>query len=119
MFFLIRGIARRRLRAANPIARRLELERRGAVVTLRFDGRVYRARLGGKANIVVGTTGDKLAYTVRQTRAGLVQRFVGAKGTRINKIKSAGADRIVLDVTIMSARLPSHVRYHLVYQRVR
>jgi hypothetical protein len=119
MNFLIRGIVRSRLRGSNPIAAHITVATDGQIVALRYDKRVYRARLGAPPAKVVGTTGDKLDHTVRRVGDVLVERFVGPDGTRVNRLKPAGPDKLVLDVTITSDRLPSDVRYHLVYRRAK
>lgn len=118
MNFLVRGIARGRLKDANPVDRRITIRQRGDRLTTSFDGRSYSARLGGPGRVVEGITGDELRLTFRVHEDRLVQRFDGGDKGRQNVFELDDEGHLRLSVTVWADRLPSNVRYELRYEPV-
>lgn len=117
MNVLVRGIARDRLREANPIPGHITLLRKGDALAIAFDQRRYEARLDGAATEVVGITGDKLSYHVELVPKGVRQKFDGDGGGRTNTLEVQGDGRLDVSVEVRSARLPAPLRYRLAFRR--
>jgi hypothetical protein len=120
MNFIVRGIARKRLKQANPIPRLVRIRRAGEdVLVIRIDKRVYRAKIGGPAVTVVGITGDELKLTHRVVDNRVVQRFEGESGGRVNTFTPLGKgdDKgMKLRVRVFSDKLPKDLVYGLSYR---
>jgi hypothetical protein len=116
MSFLVRGIARARLRRATAIAQTMAISRDGTRVTVTIDGRSYATPRDGEVVEVVTATGDEVRLTHRHRGPQLDQRFQGDDGGRTNVYRCEG-DQLVLDVVIDSPRLPREIRYSLTYAR--
>lgn len=117
MNVLVRGIARDRLREANPIPGHITLLRKGDALAIAFDQRTYEARLDGASTEVVGITGDKLSYHVELVPKGVRQKFDGDGGGRTNTLEVQGDGRLDVSVEVRSARLPAPLRYRLAFRR--
>ncbi len=116
MNFLVRPIARGRLREANRIPQRLRLLRAGEAYVLSLDGRAYRAVPGAEAILVTGLTGDPLRLTLRREGQALVWDYAGESGGRVNRLTPSKTG-LRLEVTVRSPKLPGEIRYSLSYQR--
>jgi hypothetical protein len=117
MMFLIQGIARSRLRDANPVFNS---------ITIRFPpggievvaGLPVRSRDDGTPGTTVGITGAPSRVVQRVTRGRLEQTLTTDEGTRRTEfIASAEGDRLSVRVSISSHQLPVPVQYELLYQR--
>jgi hypothetical protein len=116
MGLLSRGIARKRLLAANAIPRAIEIARDGDLVTVVIDDRRYVARIGGKPVKVRGSDGKPSRMRYRMRNGSLVQVFDAAEGDRINVFTPREGGGIALHVTITSPKLPADVKYRLSYR---
>lgn len=116
MGFFARGIAKKRLRKSNKIAQRVEIRCEGEQITIAFDGTGHTGRLDGSTGTTKGSSGQKLdlRYVLKGDR--LVQSFDGDGGGKRNELALDG-DRLAMDVTIHSPRLPRDIRYRLTFAR--
>jgi hypothetical protein len=117
MSFLVRGIARARLRAANAIAGAVRIAAEGdRALTVGFDARSYTAPLDGTAVHVVGITGDELDLRLAFPAGRIEQRFDADGKGRINTF--VVSDRtLTIAVRVHSTQLPKELRYTLTYTR--
>jgi hypothetical protein len=112
-----KNIARRRLLESNEVPQRLEIERQGNQLTVKFDGRSYSGRLGGKPIRVQSVTGEPVQMTLRQRGERLLQVYAGEGGTRYNLFAPRADDRLTLRVRITSERLPDDIIYYLSFRK--
>jgi hypothetical protein len=117
MNVLARGIARDRLREANPVPSELSIARDEHTCTIGLDDRKYTAPLDGSSTEVVGITGDTLQYSVTISGDRIDQTFVGPKGTRKNTLRLGADGALEMRVEIGSESLPKALRYRLSFQR--
>ncbi len=116
MSFMKRGVARDKLREANPIAEKIVVSESQGTLTISMDERSYTAPLDETPVRVKGITGDMLDLVVR---AGpeLEQVFSAEGKGRTNKYALAG-DRLTIQVRIHSESLPRELSYALTYERI-
>jgi hypothetical protein len=116
--FVIRGMARSRLRAGNRIAPWVELEGQGDQIAVRFPGRPpMLARADGTPGRWKNEDGGAVNIEHRMEGETLVQVLRTNEGARTNRF-SAGADGALrLAVEISSPRLPVPLKYTLSYRR--
>ena len=117
MSVLSRGIARKRLLESAKPVRSVELRLDGSDVTAVFDGRRYRAKLGGAAVEVTGVSGDALSFKVRKRKDQLMLAFSSDRGGKTYVLRVDDKDRLRMRVTIHSSSLPASVVYQLTYKR--
>lgn len=118
MSFFLRPIARSRLRKTNPGFEKISLV---------FEGDQARVSAGPGAPVVLPMSGapirwkreDGEVFTVRGKlqNGTYTEMFEAPDGTRTNAFSLDSEDRLVLNVTVTSPRLPGPLRYKLVYQR--
>lgn len=113
---LIRGIARDKLRDANPIPAAVSIASDGKALTVTHDKLAFTAPINGAAAKVKGVTGDTLDLVHVVTATQLEQRFGTKKQGRINTYTKSG-EQLVLDVRIYADRLPKDVVYRLTYKK--
>lgn len=119
MPFLFRSIARDRLREGTPVVRRIELAFRddGAVVAS-FDGRRYETPLGRTVPRTRSSDGARLRVTQRFDADGRFEQvFEGESGTRWYVYSPVGPDRLRVQSTTDSDRMPQAMRFTLDYVR--
>ena len=114
---ITRPIARGRLRKTNPAYER---------ITLEFSDVSARITAGPGNPVVLPASGaavrwkrsDGETFTVsgRMGNGAYVETFDARDGRRVNRFSAAGG-KLVMDVTVTSPRLPSALRYRLVYRR--
>jgi hypothetical protein len=113
---LLRGIARTRLTATNPMPESLDIERQGDVLSIAIDGRKHDAHLDGSKTKTRGIEGNELRYHVEVGDVRIRQVFHGEKERRINVLRLRG-DRIEMHVVIASPRLPKSLEYDLTFEK--
>lgn len=113
MNVMVRGIARKRLIAANAVPKRIAIDQVGDEVTVRIDGRPYVASLGGPAQRVKDPNGEvsRMRYELRD--GALYQIFHTDQGDRTNVFTARDDGGLAMAVRIHSRQLPSDVRYRL------
>lgn len=117
MNFVVRGIARDRLKKTNRAPETIELSRQGEQLTVVIDGRRYEGVLDAKPVTVTGITGDDVEMTYRIAGDQLLQTFRGEDGGRENAFRLVDSDTVVMDVRVFSPRLPADILYSLTYRR--
>ena len=117
MNFLVRGIARKRLKESNPIAARVSISQKDGKLTIRFDDRTYTAPINGGSVDVVGITGAEMKLRHRVSNGRIEQIFEGEDGGRTNQLELDGDGRLTIRVRVFSERLPKDLRYKLTYAR--
>lgn len=113
MNVMVRGIARKRLIAANTVPKRIAIDQVGDEVTVRIDGRAYVATLGGAAKRVKDPNGEvsRMRYELRD--GALYQIFRADQGDRTNGFTAREGGGLAMAVRIHSRQLPADVRYRL------
>jgi len=115
MNVLVRRIARRRLVAANAVPKRIAIRQDGDVVTVEIDGRGYSAPLGGGGRKVRDPNGEASTMRLAMQGDALYQTFHADQGDRINVFSARKSGGVTMSVRITSPKLPSDVRYQLVF----
>jgi hypothetical protein len=115
--FLVRSLARSRLKSATPISATLRIAADTSSLTVANDNRLYTAPLDGRSVKSTGITGDPIELRYRISEGRIVQTFDGDGGGRANTFVLAG-EQLVMQVRIYSHRLPKDVRYKLTFARV-
>jgi hypothetical protein len=118
--FLVRGIARSRLRAGNRIAPWVELRRSGEQITIQYQGRPpMTAAATGEPVSWKNEDGAAVALQHRLEGDTLVQVLRTAEGARTNRLSVAPGGGLLLAVEVSSPRLPAPLKYVLSYSRRR
>jgi hypothetical protein len=117
MNFLVRSIARKRLREGTRIPSRVEISRKGNQLTLTFDGRVYSAPINGGAVEVETVTGDTVELRYRVSGKRIEQHFAGDDGGRVNVMILGDDGNLKMKVRVFSSKLPKDLRFELTYSR--
>ena len=118
MNVIVRGIARSRLQASNPVPKTISIGRDGETIIVAFDQREHTVPLDGSIIQVVGVTGSTLDYRITVSEGQLKQHFAGSKGTRVNTMQRRGDDRLKVSVKVSSDSLPTPLEYSLTLERV-
>lgn len=114
---LVRGVARKRLAAANEVPSTLAIAHDGDVARVTLDGRTYEAKLGGAAKSVTDPNGEASKMRLRMVGKSLYQTFDAGQGVRTNIYTPGKSGRVTMSVRITSKQLPKDVRYSLVFAR--
>jgi hypothetical protein len=115
MNFLVRSIARSRLKASTPITAALRITSTPQQLTVSIGALSYTGPLNGRSVKVVGITGDELDMHYRVSAKRLEQIFKGERGGRVNTFTRNGAT-LGLSVRVFSPKLPKELRYKLSYR---
>jgi hypothetical protein len=116
---LIRGVARRKLRDANPIIEDIGFSLGGdPLVASYVGGRLIETPASGAAVDWVDPFGDTVKVSQRWSNGELVQHMFNDKGSRTNVYRFAeDGQRMTMSVTIESPSLPKPIRYRLEYRK--
>jgi hypothetical protein len=114
---LIRGVARRRLREANPIIDELGFSLRGDPLRASYvGGRIIETPASGEAVDWVDPFGDTVKVSQRWSDRELVQHMSDGNGSRTSVYRfSDDGRRMTMSVKIESPRLPKPISYRLDY----
>jgi hypothetical protein len=117
--FLVRSVARGRLKKTNQPYRRISLAVDGDTAVVTFDDKAaVRTPLDGSP--IKWTRDDGEVFDVSTSWRGttLVQTFAAEDGKRVNEFsQEAGAEHLALKVTVESGRLKQPLTYQLYYRR--
>jgi len=115
--FFAKPQANQRLHSVNPAYRRVALEQRAGSVSIQFDGRqpVEVPLKGGLA----WTREDGEAFWVTAESHGnrVLQTYKAKDGERTNEFVLTPSGDLLLRVTVRSHKLPSVLKYQMVYRR--
>lgn len=119
MPFFFRPVARDRLREGTPVVRRIELDfRDDGRLSVSFDGRRYTTRIGRTERARRARDGEPMRVTQRLRDSGqLEQVFQTDSGTRWYVYTATGDDRMRVESTTNSDRMPQPLRFRLDYRR--
>ena len=120
VMFLIRGIARSRLRATNVAYQRVSIAEQGNDFAIQFDQRHPIHSPTSGANVPwTREDGEKMQVSTRVAEGRLVQTFTPEDGRRVNTYTlSPDGKTLTMDVVVTSPKLPQALHYRLVYDRV-
>lgn len=119
MNFLIRGIARRRIRAPSLPGQELILRLDGAALTVVRPGQpTVSAPADGTPIEWTSPDGDHLRVSHGIAAGGLYQRFEGARSRSENQLRlSADGTTLTVDTRVESRHLPAPLSYRFTYER--
>ncbi|MGH7466962.1 MAG: hypothetical protein ACRENP_03150 [Longimicrobiales bacterium] len=119
--FLIRPIARSRLRQTNTAYTYLAIDERADTIAISYEGRApVRAPANGTVTPWRREDGEPFQIWIQREGELLRHHFKAEDGERLNEFRwSANGDTLWLSVTLTSPRLPEPVRYRLTYLRAR
>jgi hypothetical protein len=116
--FVVRPLARSRLRSNNRIAPWVELRGQGEKISIQFQGRTPMiAPRSGETVTWKNEDGGAVAVQHRLEGETLVQVLTTAEGARTNRFSVAPDGGLRLAVEISSPRLPAPLKYVLSYNR--
>jgi hypothetical protein len=116
MSMLVRGIARSRLKKATAIPKNINIVRQGDELATIVDGKRFAAKLNGTPVEAEGPNGDKLQLSHRLRGNRIEQTFKGDEGGRRNTYRCTG-ERMYMDVTVFSPKLPHELHYRLSFKK--
>jgi hypothetical protein len=121
MNFIIKPIARSRLKKVNRPHPNLIMQERADTVSIAYNERFPMVTpLDGSTVKWKNEEGESFDLSVSRTEETLVQHFVAPDGERFNEFRhSVAGDTLYLGVMIRSPRLKQPLQYRLVYQRKR
>jgi hypothetical protein len=120
MGFLRSQIAQDRLQARLEAVHRIVIRaEEDGMAAVQFQGATYRSKLDGSWTRARTPAGEWVQVRHRSWRGRLAQEIKAGKGRRTNVYTQLGDGRLRLDVTIASRKLPSDIRYDLIYRKAR
>jgi hypothetical protein len=116
--FLVRPIARSRLKKTNPNVTRVAISRSGDDITIQLGtSKPSTARPGGPT-VKWSRDDEEFDLVLNWEGTTLGQSFAAPDGKRINRYTlSADGKTLSVDVTVISDRLKNPVKYSLVFTR--
>ena len=119
MGFIVRPIARGRLKKDNPAFKRVEIRHQAETIVIANDGLPVRTPSEGTRVAWPRPDGATFTVSTRPEGGAWVQRFWAKDGVRTNTYTlSPDGQTLTMAVEITSPRLPQPLKYQLVYQRV-
>jgi hypothetical protein len=121
VMFLIRGIARSRMRSTNPVYQRVVIQEQPAEFAIAFDQRApVRAPSTGASVPWTREDGEKFQVSIHTLADGRLQEtFVAEDGRRVNVFSLSPDGRVLtMETTVSSPKLPQPLHYRLVFDRV-
>lgn len=116
MGFITRGVAADRLREKNPVRRTVETEVRGENITITYGDATYETRSGDWQTVTA--TGEQVELLQTASGNSIFQTFRAPDGEKTTVYRfSPDGERLTLDITLTSPRLPEPLRYSLQYRR--
>jgi len=120
MNFMIRSMARSRLRENNVAYQRIRIARTPAAIEIAFDDlNPIRMPTDGTPAQSISEHGETSTISIKQQGPQLIQTLKADNGVRVNTFRwEPDGKALHLDVQTSSERLPRPVSYTLVYRRV-
>lgn len=121
MNFIVRPIARSRLRKTNEVYRTIKIDHTADQISVRFDaGKAVLMPTNGSTVPWTRDDGETFQVSGAWERAKLTQMFAAADGQRLNTFRMSDAgDALMLEVKLTSEQLTAPLVYTLVYRRLR
>lgn len=118
--FLVRYIARGRLKKLNPAYRKVAIASSANEISVSVDDQPpLRAPAKGTPVALAGPDGEKVNASMKLADGRLVLTFNSADGRRVNDFSLSPDGRMLtMQVTETSPRLSQAIRYKQVYRRV-
>jgi len=115
--FIVRPIARGRLRKTNPAYKRVKVERAGESFSVTYDERAPQVMPASGVPVKwKREDGDVFDISMRPQGADLLQTYKAEDGQRTNVFHvDPATGRLSLTVTVTSTKLPKPVVYTLTY----
>jgi len=118
MNFLVRAVAKSRLKSTNPLYQRIEITNDGAQITVRYDkGKPVVMPADGGIVKWTRDDGEQFDVSAQAQGAQLQQTFKAEDGQRVNEFSLAPDGTLTLAVTITSPQLSAPLNYTLAYRR--
>ena len=114
---VIRGVARDKLTATNPVFERVSIERKGGQLVLNYGSHTNTCNLDGSASDVEGIDGSSLECRLSMQGDALVHRVGGSRGGRVNTFTIGKSGRLTMKTRIHSKMMPADLRYTLTFER--
>lgn len=114
---LLRGVARDKLIATNPVFDTVSITRKGSELVLTYGALTNVCNLDGSSSQVEGIDGSSLKCRLSMDGGALVQRVDGSRGGRVNTFTIDESGRISMKTRIHSKLMPADLRYTLTFQR--
>lgn len=114
---VIRGVARDKLTATNPVFETVSIERKGGELVLRYGAHTNVCKLDGSASDVEGIDGSSLECRLSMHGDALVHRVDGSRGGRVNTFTIGKSGRLTMKSRIHSKMMPADLRYTLTFER--
>ena len=120
VMFLIRGIARSRMRATNPVYQRVTIGETASEFSIAFDQRApVRTPSNGARTPWTREDGEKFQVMTAVEGGRLHQTFIADDGRRVNVFSlSPDGKTLTMETTVSSPKLPQPLHYRLVFDRV-
>lgn len=116
MSLFVRGVARDRLRAANPVPPSLLLSADARSFVLCYRDERFAAPLDGSAVTVRSRDGEAMSLRVALGDKAVSQRFFCEGKSRENRFRLED-ERLIVDVKVVAEQLPKVLAYRLTYTR--
>jgi hypothetical protein len=117
MTFIVRPIARKRLKAATRVPERVKIHIDDDAITIELGDQVYKTPADGRPMTVIGSDGEEVELRMRVIENALEQSFNKVDGGKDNTFRRVGARKMRLAVRIHSEKLPKDLKYALTYTR--
>jgi hypothetical protein len=118
--FLVKHIARNRLKKLNPTYRTVSIASSAREVSIVVDNQpALKMRTDGSSVVWISPAGGKTNVKARLEAGHLLQEFDSSDGHRVNDYTLSADGRILtMQVTETSSRLSAPIKYKQVYRRV-
>ncbi len=116
MSFLVRGLARDRLRTANPVPSNLVLAADERHFVLSYRDERFVAPLDGSAVTVKSREGEAMSLRVALKERAVSQVFSTEGKSRENRFRLENG-KLVIDVRVVADQLPKPLAYRLTYAK--
>ncbi len=118
MNFLVRAVAKSRLKSTNPLYQRIEIANDGTQITVRYDkSKPVVMPADGSTVKWTRDDGEQFDVSARAQGAQLQQTFKAEDGQRLNEFTLTPDGSLTLAVTITSPQLSAPLQYTLAYKR--
>jgi hypothetical protein len=115
--FIVRSIAKKRLRAANPIPRTLSISESGGSIEVVLNGNLRVRAKPGSTITWRGPDNDPVKVTTVLEGDALTQTFVADDGTKRNRYRVRSDGQLQLDVHVTSSKLKRPLDYTQLFRK--